>query len=331
MPDTVGNLKRRLDNDKQVGEKINARPTSRPSPASASPSSTSACATRSTETDGPASPTSARPRKSSRRLSGQRRPATTVRGLLYQYHDGTYTTRRGEYDDWFLSGGVKFDFTDSGCVGQLAFSQSILRPDYGNLGGVVSVNDDNAGRHRAEPAAQARALDQVLRRPAVLPRAVGHRRPVSYFRLDMKDMQVTGIEVAPEDVGYDPGRLCRLHLPQRPEPARHQHQQGLHAGVRPAADLPAGRAAGVWACAARSPSSITDGARVNTAQDRGQLGPALQLRQVRLPADRQRAGQVSDQRARATRPRPRTTASSTTPPASCGTSAPATRSTSPSR
>lgn len=129
---------------------------------------------------------------------------STVEGLCYQYHcvDGkpTYSTRKGKYDDFFLSGGVKYDFTDR-LVGQLAFSQSILRPDYGNLGGVVSVNDNTMivtvpnSKLKPEHSTKYFAGLQYYLEPAGV---VG----LSYYKLDIEDMQVTGYSVDPEDVGF---------------------------------------------------------------------------------------------------------------------------------
>jgi iron complex outermembrane receptor protein len=130
----------------------------------------------------------------------------TVDGLLYQYNGGSYGTRKGKYDDWFLSGGVKYEFTDK-LVGQLSFSQSILRPDYGNLGGVVSVNDDSQTVTVPNPLLKPEhstkyfaSLQYYLEPSGIL--------GVSYYRLDMKDMQVTGIEVDAASVGFDPNEYA---------------------------------------------------------------------------------------------------------------------------
>ncbi len=100
-----------------------------------------------------------------------------MEGLLYQYNDGVYSTRRGEYDDWFLSGGVKYDFTEK--PGRPARLQPVdpaprLRQSRRRRFGERRHPD----RHRAEPAAEARALHQVLREPAVFPGAVRLRRRV---------------------------------------------------------------------------------------------------------------------------------------------------------
>src|SRR6185369_17230239 len=66
--------------------------------------------------------------------------ASTTPGILYQYNNGKQGRRHGSYDNWFLSGGAKYDFTRK-LVGQIAFSEAVLRPDYGNLAGATTVND----------------------------------------------------------------------------------------------------------------------------------------------------------------------------------------------
>jgi TonB-dependent receptor len=201
VPDALGNLKRQLDNDKRIQEEIYAgyfEAQTRLGIARLD------LGLRYEKTKTAARIADIRP-LSEVRAAGyptSATAATTVEGLLYQYNGGAYSTRRGEYDDWFLSGGVKFDFTDQ-LVGQISFSDSILRPDYGNLGGVVSVNDDTQvvtvpnPQLRPEHSTKYYASLQYFLEPSGL---IG----VSYFRLDMTDMQVTGIEVSPEAVGYDP-------------------------------------------------------------------------------------------------------------------------------
>ncbi|UIJ46979.1 TonB-dependent receptor [Sphingomonas cannabina] len=202
VPDMLGNLKRRLDNDKRVQEDVYAayfEAQTRIGRASFD------LGLRYEKTKTAAKVANTRPisevKAAGYPVNGN--SATTVEGLLYQYNGGTYSTRRGDYDDWFLSGGVKYDFTDK-LVGQLAFSQSILRPDYGNLGGVVSVNDDTQivtvpnPLLKPEHSTKYYASLQYYLEPSGI---VG----LSVYKLDIKDMQVTGITVDPEDVGYDPG------------------------------------------------------------------------------------------------------------------------------
>ncbi|WEK42159.1 MAG: TonB-dependent receptor [Candidatus Sphingomonas colombiensis] len=196
VADTVGNLKRRLDNNKRIQETIYAGYVEAQAKLGRASFD---LGLRYEKTKTSALVAQIRPAKE---VTAAGLSLSTVEGLLYQYHDGLYTKRRGQYDDWFLSGGVKFDFTDK-LVGQLAFSQAILRPDYGNLGGVVSVDDNNMivtvpnTELKPEHSTKYYASLQYYLEPSGI-------IALSYYRLAMKDMQVTGITVNPEDVGYDP-------------------------------------------------------------------------------------------------------------------------------
>jgi iron complex outermembrane receptor protein len=196
VPDTVGNLKRRLDNDKHIEEQVDAayiEAETRIGDARFD------LGLRYEKTETAAQIANVRPVSE---VTAAGLAVNTVEGLLYQYNDGVYSTRNGEYDDWFVSGGVKYDFTEK-LVGQLAFSQAVLRPDYGNLGGVVSVNEDTQvvtvpnPELKPEHSTKYFASLQYYLEPSGV---VG----LSYYKLDMKDMQVTGIAVDPEQVGFDP-------------------------------------------------------------------------------------------------------------------------------
>ncbi|MFC0205752.1 TonB-dependent receptor domain-containing protein [Novosphingobium soli] len=196
VPDTVGNLKRDLDNDKRVKEDIYSGYVEVQAQAGRAKFD---LGLRYENTRTGARVAKIRPEDE---VTAAGYSLNTVAGLLYQYNDGASQTRRGRYDDWFLSGGVKYDFTDN-LVGQVAFSQSILRPDYGNLGGVVSVNDDTQVVTVPNPLLKPEhstkyfaSLQCFLEPSGIL--------GVSYYRLDLKDMQVTGVEVDPAAVGFDP-------------------------------------------------------------------------------------------------------------------------------
>ena len=196
VPDTVGNLKRQLDNNRKIGETVTA------AYAEAQPRIGKAqfdLGLRYEKTETEARVADIRPAKE---VTAAGLSTSTVAGLLYQYRNGTYTTREGSYDDWFWSGGVKYDLTKK-LVGQLAFSQSILRPDYGNLGGVVAVDDNNLivtvpnPLLKPEHSTKYFASLQYYLEPSGI---IG----ISAYQLDVQDMQVTGLTVNPEDVGYNP-------------------------------------------------------------------------------------------------------------------------------
>ena len=194
VADTVGNLKRRLDNNKAIKEEIDAAYFEVQTRAGKAKFD---LGVRYENTKTEARVADIRPAKE---VTAAGLSTSTVEGLLYQYHNGTYSQRHGKYDDWFLSGGVKYDFTRK-LVGQIAFSQSILRPDYANLGGVVAVDDNNLivtvpnTQLKPEHSTKYYASLQYYLEPSGI---IG----LSLYRLDIKDMQVTGITVNPEDVGY---------------------------------------------------------------------------------------------------------------------------------
>ncbi|MPT46939.1 MAG: TonB-dependent receptor [Sphingobium sp.] len=196
VADTVANLKRRLDNDKRIQEEISSAYFEVQGKAG---KASFDLGLRYEKTSTKARIADIRPVSE---VTAAGYDVNTVDGLLYQYNGGRYSTRDGNYDDWFLSGGVKYDFTRK-LVGQVSFSQSILRPDYGNLGGVVSVNDDTMivtvpnPELKPERSTKYYASLQYFLEPSGI-------IAVSYYRLDMKDMQITGITVNPEDVGYNP-------------------------------------------------------------------------------------------------------------------------------
>jgi len=128
--------------------------------------------------------------------------AGTVDYVNYQYYNGRQLWKTGHYGNWFLSGGLKYDFTRK-LIAQFAFSQAILRPDYGNLGGAISVNDSTQivtvpnPQLKPEHATKYYASLQYYLEPAGIIAA-------SVYRLDVKDMQVTGVTIDPRDAGFDP-------------------------------------------------------------------------------------------------------------------------------
>ncbi len=126
----------------------------------------------------------------------------TVDYVNYQYYNGQQLWKKGDYGDWFLSGGVKYDFSRR-LVAQFAFSQAILRPDYGNLGGAISVNDTTQTVTVPNPllnpehSTKYYASLQYYLEPAGIIAA-------SVYHLDVKDMQVTGITIDPVQAGFSP-------------------------------------------------------------------------------------------------------------------------------
>ncbi len=63
----------------------------------------------------------------------------TIPYINYQYSPGRQN-QYGDYGNWFLSGGAKYEFTRN-LVLQVAAAQSILRPNYDNLAGVITIDE----------------------------------------------------------------------------------------------------------------------------------------------------------------------------------------------
>lgn len=194
VPDTTGNLTRRLQNNKQISEQIEAAYLEGQTRLGGARLD---LGLRYEKTKTEALVADVRP---DREVTAAGLALNSVEGILYKFRDGRQTTRRGAYDDWFLSGGVKYDFTRQ-LVGQIAFSDSILRPDYGNLGGITSVNDNTLTvtvpnpELKPEHSTKYYAGLQYFLEPSGV---IG----VSYYKLKLEDMQQAGFTVVPESVGY---------------------------------------------------------------------------------------------------------------------------------
>ena len=74
------------------------------------------------------------------RLTAQGLTPNTIPFVIAQYRNGERQKQYGRYANWFVSGGAKYELTRN-LVVQLAGAQSILRPNYDNLAGVVSINE----------------------------------------------------------------------------------------------------------------------------------------------------------------------------------------------
>jgi TonB-dependent receptor len=127
---------------------------------------------------------------------------TTAAGVLYQYHNGERAARYGKYDNLFLSGGVKYFFTRQ-LVGQLAMSDAILHPDYGNLAGITTVNDTSQTvtvpnpNLKPETSTKYFAALQYYFEPA-------STLSISAFRLNVKNQLTARTQITPEQAGYGP-------------------------------------------------------------------------------------------------------------------------------
>ena len=126
----------------------------------------------------------------------------TVEGIRYKFRDGQQKTRRGNYDDWFLSGGVKYDITKK-LTAQVAFSDAILRPDYGNLGGVVTVNDNTQIVSIPNPELRPEHSTKYYAGLMYSLEPAGNIG-LSYYQLAVDDLQQPATPINPEAAGFSP-------------------------------------------------------------------------------------------------------------------------------
>jgi iron complex outermembrane recepter protein len=127
---------------------------------------------------------------------------TTIEGVLFKFRDGKRDARYGDYNNLFLSAGAKYSFTRN-LVGQVAFSESILRPDYNNLAGITTVNDTQLTvtvpnpRLKPETSTKYFAGVQYYFEPA-------GTLSLSVFRLDVRNQLTARTQLTPEQAGLDP-------------------------------------------------------------------------------------------------------------------------------
>lgn len=126
--------------------------------------------------------------------------ANTIPFVLYKYRNGERSTRYGDYDNLFLSGGLKYSITRS-LVAQLSASESILRPNYDNLAGITTINDANQTITVPNPGLQPElsrktfASLQYYYEPAGM---IG----ISAYRLDLENQLTARSEISAAQAGF---------------------------------------------------------------------------------------------------------------------------------
>jgi TonB-dependent receptor len=127
----------------------------------------------------------------------------TVEGVLYRYHDGRRFRRDNKYDDLFLSGGAKYDITQN-LQAQLSASQSILRPDYDNLAGIMVFEDEE---RRVWVPNQNLKPERITKYFASLQRQLtpAGLLGVSAYRMDIRDRQTKRVQISREQAELQTG------------------------------------------------------------------------------------------------------------------------------
>ncbi|MSU24336.1 MAG: TonB-dependent receptor [Opitutus sp.] len=124
----------------------------------------------------------------------------TIPYIAAQYNNGERSNTHGGYASWFLSGGAKYEFTRN-FVLQVSGNQSILRPGYDSLAGLVAIDDINRivtvpnPKMKPEYANKYFASVQYYLEPA-------GTIALSTYQLDIKNMGAVNTRITADEAGY---------------------------------------------------------------------------------------------------------------------------------
>ena len=141
-------------------------------------------------------------------IPGARIPASYTPGTIpyinYQYSNGRHD-QYGEYGNWFFSGGAKYEFTRN-FVLQVAAAQSILRPSYDNLAGVITIDDTNRRASVPNPNLKPETSDKYFVSLQYYLEPAG-TMSVAAYELNIKNLSSTArrlVSAAEAGYGDDP-------------------------------------------------------------------------------------------------------------------------------
>jgi len=126
--------------------------------------------------------------------------ANTIPFVLYKYRNGERSTRYGDYNNAFLSGGVKYSLTRQ-FVAQLSASESILRPNYDNLAGITSINDTNQTVTVPNPALEPELSRKTFASLQYYFEPAG-MLGISAYRLDVQNQLSARSAISPAEAGF---------------------------------------------------------------------------------------------------------------------------------
>jgi TonB-dependent receptor len=107
--------------------------------------------------------------------------------------------RNGDYDDLFFSGAAKYRFSEN-LMAIASFSQALLRPDFGNLTGVASINDDTMRGTIPNAELKPEHSNNYSTRLEYYFEPVG-LLAVGVFQNDITDVQYRTADLRAEDIG----------------------------------------------------------------------------------------------------------------------------------
>ena len=126
--------------------------------------------------------------------------ANTTPFIDYQYRYGKREEREGGYSNTFFSGGAKYAFNRSLHL-QVAASQSISRPGYDNVAGVIAIDETNQTIRVPNPDLKPETSDKVFASLQYYLEPAG-TLSLSAFRLSVENMGAGTAAVSAAEAGY---------------------------------------------------------------------------------------------------------------------------------
>ncbi len=124
----------------------------------------------------------------------------TIPFVDYQYRGGRRSANEGGYDNTFLSGGAKYAFTRNLHL-QLAASQSISRPSYANVAGIIDINETNQTIRVPNPDLKPETSDKYYASLQYYLEPAG-TLSLTTFRLSVDNMGIGNTQVSAAEAGY---------------------------------------------------------------------------------------------------------------------------------
>jgi len=126
--------------------------------------------------------------------------ANTIPYIIYQYRDGLRTQRYGDYGDWFFSTGAKYSLTPNLII-QVAGNQSILRPGYDKLAGIVSIDETARVVTLPNPKMKPEYANKYFVSLQYYLEPAG-TLSLSTYQIDIKNMGSSNTPISAENAGY---------------------------------------------------------------------------------------------------------------------------------
>ncbi|MBI5380435.1 MAG: carboxypeptidase-like regulatory domain-containing protein [Opitutae bacterium] len=124
----------------------------------------------------------------------------TIEAETYKYNGFTPVNHTGEYSNNFLSGGAKYSFSKK-LVLHVAGNQSIGRPSYSNLAGVVSINDSALTVTVPNPELKPQTMEKFYASLEYALEPAG-TLSVTAYELNIKNLSVANTEITQAEAGY---------------------------------------------------------------------------------------------------------------------------------